>query len=288
MRVRAVGVNPVDTYVREGKYGPKAFPYTPGTDAAGTVESVGDGVTAIVPGDRVYVYLRPDGAAAEHVVCDVAAVHPLPPRLSFAQGAAVGVPYATAYRALFVRGKACPHESVLVHGASGGVGLAVSQLAVNHGCIVIGTAGTEAGLDLVCRQGVALTLNHHTPGYLDRLMAFTDGRGVDVVVEMSTNINLDKDLGLLAGGGRVVVVGSRGRVEIDPRQTMVRDADVRGMSLMNADDDELAMIHAALVAGFTNGTLTPVVAREFPLADAAAAHRAVMQGGAVGKIVLVP
>ena len=288
VRVKAAGVNPVDTYIRDGKYGPKAFPYTPGTDVAGTVERVGDGVIAIRPADRVYAYARAGGAYAEQLVCDVSEVHPLPPRLSFAQGAAVGVPYATAYRALFVRGDARPHEAVLIHGASGGVGLAAAQLAVNHGCVVIGTAGSEAGLDLVCRQGVALTLNHHNKGYLDQLMAFTAGRGVDLILEMLANQNLDRDLTVLAKRGRVVVVGNRGRVEIDPRQTMQRDADVRGMSLTNADAAELAMIHAALVAGFTNGTLTPLVARQFPLADAAAAHRAVMEGGATGKIVLVP
>ncbi len=288
IRVAAVGVNPVDTYVRQGKYGPKPFPYTPGTDVAGTVEAVGDDVGTARVGDRVYAWVRPDGAYAEQCVCDAADVHPLPPRLSFAQGAAVGVPYATAYRALFVRGRAKPHESVLIHGASGGVGLAASQLAVNHGCIVIGTAGTEAGLDLVCRQGVALSLNHRTPGYLDRLTAFTAGRGVDLIVEFLANVNLDHDLGVLAHAGRVVVVGSRGRVEIEPRQMMQKDSDVRGMSLMHADAAELAMIHAALMAGFTNGTLTPVVAKQFPLAEAAAAHEAVMKGDAGGKIVLVP
>jgi NADPH2:quinone reductase len=288
IRVAAVGVNPVDTYIRAGQYGPKPFPYTPGTDVAGTVESVGEGVTTARVGDRVYAWVRPDGASAEQAVCPSADVHALPPRLSFAQGAAIAVPYATAYRALFIRGQAKPHETVLIHGASGSVGLAAAQLAVARGCVVIGTAGSEAGLDLVCRQGVALTLNHRNANYLDRLTAFTAGRGVNLILEMLANVNLDSDLGLLAKHGRVVVIGSRGRVEIDPRQTMQKDSDIRGMSLMHADAAELAMIHAALVAGFTNGTLTPVVAKQFPLAEAAAAHEAVMNPGAGGKVVLVP
>ena len=288
IRVAAAGVNPVDTYVRAGQYGPKPFPYTPGTDVAGTIEAVGNGVTTARVGDRVYAWVRPDGASAEQVVCAVTDVHVLPPRLSFAQGAAVGVPYATAYRALFVRGEARPFETVLIHGASGSVGLAAAQLAVNHGCVVIGTAGSEAGLDLVCRQGVALTLNHRNANYLDRLTAFTGPGGVDLIIEMRADANLDKGLGLLGKRGRVVVVGNRGRVEIDPRQMMQKDSDIRGMSLMHADGAELAMIHAALVAGFTNGTLTPVVARQFPLAEAAAAHEAVMKDGVGGKIVLVP
>jgi NADPH2:quinone reductase len=288
IKVEAAGVNPVDTYVRDGKYGPKAFPYTPGTDVAGTVEGIGDDVTTARVGDRVYAWVRPDGGYAERVVCPAADVHFLPPRLSFAQGAAVPVPYATAYRALFIRGEAKPHETVLIHGASGSVGLAASQLAVAHGCVVIGTAGSEAGLDLVCRQGVALSLNHRSAGYVDRIAAFTGGRGVDLVIEMLANVNLDKDLSLLARRGRVVVVGNRGRIEIDPRQTMAKDADIRGMSLMHADAGELAMIHAALVAGFTCGSLTPVVARQYPLADAASAQAAVMTDGVGGKIVLVP
>lgn len=288
IKVEAAGVNPVDTYIRQGTYGPKPFPYTPGSDVAGTIEKVGDGVTVHREGDRVYAYVRPDGAYAQRIVCNGADVHVLPRRLSFAQGAAIGVPYATAYRALFIRGQVKPHETVLIHGASGAVGLAAAQLAVAHGCIVVGTAGTEAGLDLVCNQGVAMTLNHRTPGYTDRLMAFTGGRGVDVVLEMLANVNLERDLGLLAKRGRVVVIGNRGRVEIDARQAMARDADIRGMSLTHADATELAEIHAALVAGFTNGTLTPVVARSFPLTDAPAAHVAVMQDGSTGKIVLLP
>ncbi len=288
IKVEAVGVNPVDTYLREGKYGPKPFPYTPGTDVAGTVEGVGDGVTTARIGDRVYAWVRPDGGSAQRAVCAAADVHALPPRLSFAQGAAIAVPYATAYRALFIRGQAKPHETVLIHGASGSVGQAASQLAVAHGCIVIGTAGTEAGLDLVCRQGVAMALNHRQPAYTDRIAAFTGGRGVDLILEMLANVNLDRDLGLLAKRGRVVVIGNRGRIEIDPRLTMQKDADIRGMSLSHADAPELAMIHAALVAGFTNGTLTPVVAKTFPLADAAQAHEAVMKDGTGGKIVLVP
>ena len=290
VRVKAVGVNPADTYVRQGKYSPENYPlpFTPGNDAAGVVEAVGAGVTTAKTGDRVYVYVRPSGAYAERLTCPAADVYPLPPRLTFAQGAAVGIPYATAYRALFVRGRAKPHETVLIHGASGGVGLAAAQLAVAHGCVVVGTAGTDAGVALVTRQGVALALNHHQGGYTDRLTAFTGGRGVDLILEMLANVNLDADLGLLAKRGRVVVIGNRGRVEIDPRQMMAQDTDVRGMSLMHADAAELAMIHAALVAGFVNGTLTPVVAKQFPLAEAAAAHEAVMRDGAGGKIVLVP
>ena len=105
---------------------------------------------------------------------------------------------------------------------------------------------------------------------------------------MLANVNLAKDLGTVAQNGRVVIIGSRGPVEIDPRQTMQRNSSILGMSLMNASDADLTQLHAALGAGLANGTLTPIIAREFPLADAPAAHKAIMEPGAYGKIVLLP
>ncbi len=286
VRLHAIGINPVETYVRAGKYGPKAFPYTPGSDAAGVVECAGSAATAFTVGQRVYITASVSGAYADRALCSAGQVHPLPDRLSFDQGAAIGVPFGTAYRALFIRGTARPNETVLIHGASGGVGSAAVQLAANHGCTVLGTAGTPDGLNLVKSLGANKTFNHHDANYVQQIMESTAGRGVDLIIEFLADRNLDKDLGMLAKRGRVVVVGSRGRVEIDARQTMTRDSDIRGMSLMHADATELASIHAALGAGFSNGWLTPVVSRQFDLADAPKAHEAVMKGGALGKIVL--
>ncbi len=287
--VRAAGVNPVDVYIRTGTHASKpALPYTPGMDAAGVVEAVGEGVTRVKTGDRVYVAGTKSGAYAELALCEESQVHPLPEAVSFAQGAAMGVPYATAYRGLFQRARALPGEVVLVHGASGGVGVAATQLARAAGLMVIGTGGTEEGQRLVAEQGAHHVLDHRAPDYLARLVDLTGGRGVDVVLEMLANVNLDKDLGVLARGGRVVVIGNRGRVEIDPRAAMGRDASILGMSLLNAPAPELARIHAALVAGLESGALRPVVGREMALADAARAHQAVMEPGAYGKIVLFP
>jgi NADPH:quinone reductase len=290
VRVRAVGVNPVDTYIRKGAYAHKpALPYTPGADAAGTVEAVGDGVTTCSPGQRVYIngtVAGPCGACAELAVCDPAQVHPLPDAVSFEQGAAIGVPYATAYRALFHRAQARPGETVLVHGGSGGVGVAAIQLAGAAGLVVFATAGTDRGLALLTEQGTTHAFNHRTAGYFDEIAAATGGRGIDIILEMLANVNLDRDLGLLAVKGRVIVIGNRGRIEIDPRQTMSKDTDVRGMTLFNTSAEELAEIHAALEAGLRRGTLRPVVGRQFTLAEAPAAHEAVMAPGAHGKIVL--
>ena len=209
-------------------------------------------------------------------------------RLPFAQGAAIGTPYATAFRGLIQRGQAQPGETVLVHGASGGVGTAAVQLAVARGMRVLGTAGTERGRELVREQGAQAVFDHHAADYLERIMEATSGRGVDVILEMLANVNLGKDLTILAPRGRVIVIGNRGRVEIDARETMARDADIRGMVLPNTPPAELASIHAALVAGLKDGTLAPVIAQEIPLAEAPAAHRAVLEPGAFGKIVLIP
>jgi NADPH2:quinone reductase len=286
--VRAVGVNPVDTYVRAGRYGQKTFPYTPGADAAGLIEAVGDGVRRFKPGDRVYTAGSLTGTYAQKALASASQIHPLPDAVNFAQGAALGVPYATAWRALHHRARARPGETVLIHGASGGVGTAAVQIARAHGMLVIGTAGTDRGRDLVAEQGAHHVLDHRSGAYLDELMKLTDGRGVDVVIEMLANVNLDMDLNVLAKHGRIIVVGSRGRLEIDPRGTMKSDADIRGMTLFNATDEELKEIHAALVAGLENRTLRPIVGQELPLKDAPRAHEAVMEPGAYGKIVLVP
>lgn len=289
VRVRAVGVNPVDTYIRSGIYAVKMpLPYTPGTDAAGRIEVVGPEVVAFKPGDRVYTSGTQSGAYAELALCAVSQVHPLPPKAAFEQGAALGVPYATAYRALFHRGKAQPGESLLVHGASGGVGIAAVQLGRTHGMTVIGTAGTERGLKLVSEQGAHYVLNHHQTDYLAEAMRLTAGQGFHLILEMLANVNLGKDLGLLAKFGRVVVIGSRGNVEIVPRDAMARDAAILGMALFNVNEQELASIHAALVAGLENSTLRPVTGRTFSLSDAPRAHEAVMAPGSYGKIVLIP
>jgi NADPH2:quinone reductase len=293
VRVHAAGVNPVDTYIRSGAYARKpTLPYVPGSDGAGEVEAVGADVTAFKHGDRVYiahdnVAQAGAGTYAEYALCVPAQLHRLPGRVAFGQGAALGVPYGTAYRALFIRGGARPAETVLVHGATGGVGIAAVQFAKAYGLTVIGTGGTERGLELVRAQGADVVVNHREAGYLEAITRATGGRGVDVILEMAAHLNLDKDLGLLARGGRVVVIGNRGRVEIDARQTMGRDGAILGMTLFNAAPAELAAIHAAIGAGLTTGALNPVVGREMPLSEASRAHEAVLEPGALGKIVLV-
>jgi NADPH2:quinone reductase len=289
VRVKAAGVNPVETYIRSGIYANKPkLPWTPGSDAAGVVESIGEGVTKVQVGARVYTSGSITGTYAEEVLCEEQQVHPLPEKLSFGQGAAINIPYATAYRALFRRAQAVPGEWVLVHGASGGVGVAAVQLAHAVGMRVVGTGGTEKGRSLVKEQGADHVLDHNEPGYLDQLRALTDDHGIDVILEMLANVNLDRDLKLLAMSGRVVIIGSRGRIEIDPREIMNHDGTILGMLRGNATKQEMDSIYCALQAGFENGTLSPIVGRQMQLADAPLAHHEVMKPGAFGKIVLNP
>ncbi len=285
--VRAAGVNPVDTYLRAASHGyTPQLPYTPGIEAAGTVEAVGAGVTAVSPGDRVYCAGTLSGACAERALCNASQLHPLPERVSFAQGACLGVPYATAYRALFQRARGVPGETVLVHGASGGVGLAGVQLGRAAGLVVIGTAGSDRGRELVLAQGAHHVLDHHDPDHFKHAVDLTGGRGVDVILEMLANVNLGNDLPALAPGGRIVVIGSRGSVEVNPRDTMARDSSILGMALKNVPPPDLEIIHAALLAGLQQGTIRPVVGATFSLEDTAKAHVAVMASPAYGNIVL--
>jgi NADPH2:quinone reductase len=288
IHTRAIGVNPVETYLRAGMNPKLPLPYTPGSDAAGEIASIGLGVRNLKPGMRVYTSGSITGAYANMMICEAADAHPLPDRISFAEGAAVNTPCATAYRALFQRARALPGEMVLVHGASGGVGTAATQLARAAGLRIIGTAGSEKGEQLARELGAHHVLNHRSPDYLGEVMKITESRGVNIILEMLANVNLGKDFGVLARNGRVIVIGNRGKVEIDPRELMMRDAEVRAMMLSNATPEEKASIHSALGAALENGTLKPVIGQELPLAEAAKAHQLIMEPGAHGKIILTP
>ena len=293
VKIEAVGVNPVDTYVRSGVYAVLPdLPYTPGGDAAGVVEAVGEGVANLSVGQRVYVAAIAGGsltgAYAEKSVNAAAELFPLPDNISFAQGSAMGVPYGTAYYGLFHRGHASAGESLFIHGASGSVGTAAIQLARARGLTVIGSAGTERGKALVLEQGAHHVLDHTAEGHIDELRELTGGEGPNLILEMLANVNLAKDLSVIARYGRIVVIGNRGTIEINPRDTMGRDVDIRGLALWNCPPADMARIHAALGAGLANGTLNPVINTEMALAEAPQAHVKVLEPGAYGKIVLVP
>lgn len=288
VRIHAVGVNPYDTYMRNGAYPIKPpLPYTPGSDGAGVVEAVGEGVKSVKAGDRVYVAKTLTGAYAEYALTLESQVHPLPKNVTFAQGAGVWVPYGTAYHALHQRTTTRAGETLLVHGASGGVGIAAVQIARETGLTVFGTAGTQKGLDLATREGAHQVFNHTKTGYTDEILKATGGRGVDVILEMLANVNLGPDLKLLAPHGRVVIIGSRGDATITPRDLMSRRGAILAFTLWAITEAEEKEIHAGIIAGLENGTLRPIVGKEIPLAEAARAHKEVLEPGAFGKIALV-
>ena len=227
--VKAVGVNPVDTYIRSGVYAISSAPALLAWLRCGRRRpGVGNGVQDFKPGDRVYISGTIDGRAsgsyAEKAVCSVDQVHHLASHVSFTEGAGIGVPYVTAWRALFDKGRAMPGETVLVHGASGAVGVAAAQMASAAGLKVFGTAGTERGRQLAREQGVGEVFDHTSAGYEKEILARTNGRGVDLVIEMLANVNLVRDLELIAKRGRIIVVGNRGALELNPRAIMAKDA----------------------------------------------------------------
>ena len=190
VRIHAAGVNPYDTYMRAGTYAVKpTLPYTPGSDGAGTIEAVGEGVKKVRRGDRVYTGRTVTGAYAEYALALEEQVHPLPANIDFKQGAGIWVPYGTAYHALHHSAKAHASETVLVHGASGGVGIAALQIARAMGLTVLGTAGTPRGLELAKREGAHQVFDHRKPGYQEEILQTTGNRGVDIILEMLANVN---------------------------------------------------------------------------------------------------
>ncbi|XP_010149817.1 PREDICTED: quinone oxidoreductase [Eurypyga helias] len=290
IKVHACGVNPVETYIRSGNYARKpALPYTPGSDVAGVIEGVGQRVAAFKKGDRVFTIGTISGGYADYAVAAANSVFPLSDELDFRQGAAIGIPYFTAYRALFQKGRAQAGESVLVQGASGGVGIAACQLARARGLTVLGTAGTEEGMKVVLRNGAHKVFNHREANYVDKIKEYTGAEGVDIIIEMLSNINLATDLQLLSRAGRVMVVGSRGPTEINPRDAMSKESSIIGVSLFLATEEERRECATALLDGVAAGWLRPVVGAEYPLEKAVEAHEDIIHSsGARGKMVLLP
>ncbi|MEZ5423202.1 MAG: NADPH:quinone reductase [Pyrinomonadaceae bacterium] len=289
VKVRAAGVNPVDTYLRSGVY-PKLppLPYTPGKDSAGVVEAVGSDVREFKPGDCVYTSGSLTGTYAEFTLCEERDVALLPDNISFEQGAGIWTPYATAFRALFQKAKAKAGETVLIHGASGGVGLAAVQWAKAAGVNAIGTASSAAGLDLIRANGADAAFDHSDEKHLDAVLEHTAGKGVDVIIEMLANENLERDFKALAMFGRIVIVGNRGSLQFTPRLAMSKDATIYGMSLFNYSEADRREIREAVFNGLSDRSLKPIVNHTFTLEDAPAAHRTVIETKAAGKIVLVP
>ncbi|XP_006888666.1 PREDICTED: quinone oxidoreductase isoform X2 [Elephantulus edwardii] len=255
IKVHACGINPVETYIRSGTYSRKPnLPYTPGSDVSGIIEAVGNNVSTFKKGDRVFTTSTVSGGYAEYAVAADDTVYSLPEKLDFKQGAAIGIPYFTAYRALLLRARAKAGETVLVHGASGGVGLATCQIARAYGLKVLGTAGTEEGKNIVLQNGAHEVFNHRDVNYIDKIK----------------------------------IVGSRGPIEINPRDTMAKESSIIGVSLYSSTKEEFQQCAAALQAGMEIGWLNPVIGSQYPLEKVAQAHENIIHGGGTtGKMILL-
>lgn len=291
--VRAAGVNPADTYMRNGTYAiVPDLPYIPGGDAGGVVSAIGAGVEDFSIGDAVFVGTAMSfdltGCYAEKVKRKASEVLPLPDGVSFAAAAAFGVSYSTAHYALFERGGARAGETVFIHGASGSVGTSAIQLAKRAGLTVIGSGGTARGIELIRAEGADHAVDHTSDTYLAEVTSLTGGKGPDLILEMLANVNLAADMEIAAKYGRIVIIGNRGDITITPRVAMMKELDIRGIALWNATAEQIAPIMKDILAGVAEGALRPIIGRELPLSKAAAAHEAVLEPGAYGKIVLVP
>jgi len=291
IKVEAIGINPVETYIRAGTHYKPNLPLTPGHDASGVIHQIGRDVKNFKVGERVYTSQTLTGAYAQYTLTSETGVHKLPEHFTFEQGAAINTPYATAYHAIFQIGRATEGETILVHGASGGVGIACIQLAKSKKLVIIGTAGSEEGLQFVQNLGAHHVLNHRDENHFEKIMKITNNKGVDVVVEMLANVNLAKDLKILAERGRCLIVGSRGPIEIDPRDTMAKRSEILGVALGKATAEEKTIIHQNLYQLFLSNDLNPIISYRYKLSEVAKAHHQIINPpstGILGKLILLP
>ena len=226
------------------------------------------------------------GTFAQKVVCDKTNVYPLPDHVSFEQGAALGIPALTAYRALFQRANLRPGQIVLIHGASGGVGLQAVQMAKAHGAKVIGTASKPEGKKMVEQAGADFVIDHVTEATIEDVLALMDGNGPDVIIEFLANRNLETDLKLIAPFGKIVIIGNRGSIEINPRLAMQKECDILATALWNAPKDEYEQSIHGVIGMLKSGALRPIIGKTFSLQKASQSFEELAKGIGNGKIVL--
>ena len=290
VEVAAAGVNPVDTYFRDGSYTPVGLPFTPGVDVAGTVAEAGPGVDDLEPGDAVFGMgignVAYQGAYAEYAVVPTDNLGPVPDGVDLVEAGSAGVAAGTAWRALIEHAGLEPAEDCLVHGGSGGVGHAAVQIAAAAGAHVITTASPDYH-DRLDDLGADVVLDYGRDDLADAAREASDG-GVDVILDHRLDDYLQFDADVAATGCRVVGIG-----ENDPEVGFSNDGVARSkdvnyqfMSLFNAPD--LRRILGSVGALMADGDLTIDISRSYDLDDAAEAQRAVMEDSFFGKLVLEP
>jgi NADPH:quinone reductase-like Zn-dependent oxidoreductase len=293
VRVRAAGLNPIDVAVRRNSFpAPKQPPKTLGSDGAGVVEAVGPDVAGVAPGDEVFftgLGVGSEGSYAEYAL--IAAVQAVrkPAGVTFEEAASLGLAFSTAWYGLVRRAALAPGETVLVQGAAGGVGSAAVQLARAREARVLATVGSAADAARVAELGADEVTDRTAADVVAEVKRLTDGKGVDVVLELVVSANLAADLAMIAKGGRIVGIGGgpEPTVTIPTGPAIAVDASLLFASSSNAGRAGTAEVLAEVAQLVEQGKLRPVVGRVFALSQAREAHE-LLEGHHFGKIVLVP
>ena len=297
IETRAMGLNFPDVLMVEGRYQHKPpRPFIPGFDAAGTVVDVGDNVTRAALGDRVLT-TRSHGAFATRVIAPESAVWSIPDAMTFEDAAAFGLVYLTAYMSMTENAKAQSGETVLVTGASGGVGLAMIQYGAATGMRMIGGVTSAEKAALVTENGalatVDLTVENLRDALRDQVSQVTGGQGVDVVMDMVGGDVFDASLRALRPGGRIAIVGfAGGRIpEIKANYLLVKRLTAIGSPLTSGREDSDTLkdkAMAAMLALYAQGKLKPVISEKFRFDDWKSAFRRFKERKVTGKIIMVP
>jgi len=290
IRVRAAGINPADLVRLSGRLGSPPLPYIPGTDVCGEIESLGAGVTSLKQGQRVFGRALTGGYAEKACVAAGEAI-PMPANLSFEEGAAIPIPFYTAYHALHNKAAVKSGETVLVSAGGGGVGVAAIQLARLAGARVITTVGSREKAERVATLGAHVTVNYKQQDFVAEVQKFTDKKGVDVIIENVAADNLAKDFLAAAPHGRIVLIGTgtgkAGDASFPVFAALMKDVTMLGMSLINAGAAIADMAHI-LTGLFSEGKIKAVVSKSYPLAQAAQALEDLVAARVFGKLVLTP
>ena len=292
IRVTAAGLNGADLSQRRGYYpSPPGAPDWPGLEVSGVVDAVGDGVDAWQVGDRVCALL-PGGGYAELVTVDAGLVLPVPDSVDLVEAAGLPEVAATVWSNVFDLGRLAAGEALLVHGGSSGIGTMAIQLGRALGADVIATAGSEEKAAFCREVGAHAAVDYRTQDFVEAARAFTDGRGVDVVLDIVGGAYIARDLDALATGGRILSIAVRDRTPaaVDMGLLMRKRASIHGTTLRARPLAERVAIIAAVRANvwplLADGRVRPVIDSVFPLEDASAAHRRMESSAHRGKILL--
>ena len=293
VKVFVTGLNPSEAYTITGTYGYNVpnLPYVPGYDATGIIEEVGSSVNHFKKGDRVFLSAfsaeRNTGTYAEKVVTDAKNVFRLPDNISFKEGAALGIPVFTAYKAIFLKANVRAGETVLVHGASGSVGSMAVQMAKAIGATVIGTSSTEEGRQTILDLGADHAMDHISEDNKEEVLNITNEQGPDVIIEMLANANLETDMQVIVKYGRIIIVGSRDTIEVNPRNLMTSEAIVTGMTFTYPTQKEMKEMQYGVNALLEIGAIRSLIGNEFTLDEPVEAHKSLMESSGNGRTIFV-